>query len=237
LKVEGGLTYLTAEEMKEVDRTAIEDFGIDVLSLMENAGIGVAGLGRRMLGEEVAGKKIVCLVGKGNNGGDGLVAARHLHNWGASVSVVLVCEKGEMRDVPASQLGVVEKMSIPISRSTEGLGEAELLVDALLGYGSRGSPMGPVANLIRTSNEVGVRILAVDIPSGLDATTGEPGDPCIVASATVTLGLPKTGFLNPRSRRFVGELYLADISLPREVYARYPAGPAGFGRDTLRRIL
>ena len=237
MKTEGGLTYLTAEEMAEADRVAIEGFGVDVLSLMENAGVGVAVLAKRMLGGDVAGKNVICLVGKGNNGGDGLVAARHLHNWGAAVDVVLAGEKTDMRDVPARQLAIAEKMGIPVAQSREGFSKAELLVDALLGYGSKGNPRGLVADLVRRANESRLRILAVDIPSGLDATTGEPGDPCVVASATVTLGLPKTGFLNPKSRDFVGELYLADISMPRELYARYPTGPVDFGGGTVKRIL
>jgi NAD(P)H-hydrate epimerase len=237
LRTVGGLTYLTAEEMAEADRVAIEDFGLDVLSLMENAGVGVAILARRSLGGNVSGKCVACLIGKGNNGGDGLVAARHLHNWGASVSVLLGGEAAEIRDVPARQLAIVEKMGIQVKRTGRGFGSAELVVDALLGYGSKGSPRGPIADLIRGANESGVRILAVDIPSGMDATTGEPGDPCVVASATLTLGLPKMGFLNPRSREFVGELYLADISMPREIYAKYPGGPVDFGGDAIKRII
>jgi NAD(P)H-hydrate epimerase len=81
-----------------------------------------------------------------------------------------------------------------------------------------------------------VPILAADLPSGLDATTGEPNEPCIIARATVTFGMLKTGFLNPKSHRFVGELYLADISMPRELYTRYSQGPSYFANDTLVRV-
>jgi NAD(P)H-hydrate epimerase len=236
LRTEGGLTYLTAEEMAEADRVTIEDFGVDVLSLMENAGSAVAGLAWRMLGGDLSGRTICCLIGKGNNGGDGLVAARHLQNRGARVCVTLGGKKEEMRDVPARQLAIVEKMEVEMLRPESGFGDAELLVDALLGYSSRGSPRGPTAELIRSANNSGIRTLAVDIPSGLDATTGEPGEPCIVASATITLGLPKTGFLNPTSRKFCGDLYLADISMPREVYERFPGGMVDFGKDALKQI-
>jgi len=236
LRYEGGVAYLTAEEMAEADRVAIEDFGVDVLSLMENAGLQVAALARRMLGGNVAGGSVCCLVGKGNNGGDGLVAARHLHNWGAKVKVVLGGSRAEMHEVPAKQLVVAEKMGVEVADPGRGISAAELLVDALLGYGSRGSPRGQVPDLIGSANMSGRRTLAVDIPSGLDATTGEPGDPCVVAAATVTLGLPKTGFLNPKSRAFVGELYLADISMPREIYVKFGRWPVDFGEDSLRRI-
>ena len=176
MKTEGGFTYLTAVEMAEADRVTIEDFGVDVLSLMENAGLAVAELARRLLGGDLSGRRICCLVGKGNNGGDGLVAARHLYNRGAKVSVALGGRREEMRDVPARQLAVVEKMGVEMLGPKSGFGGAELLVDALLGYSSRGSPRGSIADLIRSANSSGIRTLAVDIPSGLDATTGEPGD-------------------------------------------------------------
>ncbi len=236
MRTEGGLDYLTAAEMAEVDRAAIEDYGIDVLSLMENAGAGVAGLARKMLGGEVAGRRICCLVGKGNNGGDGLVAARRLHGWGAKVTVVLGEERTELRDVPAKQFEFVSKAKIPVGRSDGELAGADLLVDALLGYGSKGDPREPVAELIRRANVSGTPALAVDIPSGLDATTGEPGEPCVVAKATVTFGLPKVGFLNPKARRFLGELYLADISLPSEIYGRNSRMGRVFGSDALVRV-
>jgi hydroxyethylthiazole kinase-like uncharacterized protein yjeF len=236
LKSEGGFAYLTAEEMAEADRMTIGDFGIDVLSLMENAGVATANLARKMLGGDTSGRSVCCLVGRGNNGGDGLVAARHLHNWGALVTVVLGGERGELRDVPARQLATVDKMGIKVFGQDGDFGGAELLVDALLGYGSRGDPRDPLARLIRRANTSGTRILAVDIPSGLDATTGEPGEPCIIAKATVTFGLLKNGFLNPRSRGFVGDLYLADISLPGGIYSRYSQRPGIFARDSLVRI-
>jgi NAD(P)H-hydrate epimerase len=233
LRLEGGLAYLTAEEMADADRAAIEEFGVDVLSLMENAGRGVALLARRMLGGTTEGRSICCVVGKGNNGGDGLVAARHLHDWGAKVRVVLGGNRSELRDVPDRQLNILDRMGVPI-RGPEGeLGGAELLVDGLLGYGSKGAPREPVAGLIRRMNASNVPVLAVDIPSGLDATTGRPNEPCVVAKATATLGLPKTGFLSPGSRRFVGELYLLDISMPRNLYVRYSMEGPEFGKDEL----
>ena len=237
MKTQGGLAFLTAEEMAEADRVAIEDFRVDVLSLMENAGVAVAGVARNMLRGDVAEKGVCCLVGKGNNGGDGLVAARHLHNWGAKVKVVLAGEKSELRDVAAKQFEIVERMGIPVGGVKEDFGGAELLVDALLGYSSRGSPREPIAGLIRRANASKIQTLAVDIPSGLDATTGVPGEPCVVANATVTLGLPKTGFLNPAAAIFVGELYLADIAMPMEVYLRYSQQQVGFGKAAVVRIL
>jgi hydroxyethylthiazole kinase-like uncharacterized protein yjeF len=228
--------YLTAQEMAEADRTAIEEFGIDVVALMENAGLQVGILARKMLGGGVAGRRACVVAGKGNNGGDGLVAARHLHNWGARVRVVLGAEKEDFRDVPAKQLMILEKLGVEIDGRSGGFDGAELLIDALLGYGSRGNPREPMAGLIRKVNSSGIPVLAVDIPSGLDATTGEPNEPCVVANATVTFGLLKTGFLNRGSMRFVGELYLADISLPEPIYRKYRQEPGRFGSVSLLKV-
>ena len=236
MKKEGGLVYLTAEEMAEADRMAIEDYGIDVIALMENAGVATARLAKKMLGGDVGGKNVCCIAGRGNNGGAGLDAARHLNDWGARVRVILAGERSDLRDVPARQLATVDRMGIPIVGSGEDLGDARLVVDALLGYGSRGSPREPVAGMIRRCNASKVPILAVDIPSGMDATSGEPGDPTIEARVTVTFGLPKTGFLNPRARRYVGELYLADISMPSRIYASYSVRNGLFAKDAFVRI-
>jgi len=230
------MAYLTAEEMAEADRTSIEEFGISVLVLMENAGWAVARVARQMLGGTVEGRKICCLVGKGNNGGDGLVAARCLRNWGADLVVVLGGEKGELRDVPAGQLAIVDRMDIRVVGPEGSFGGAALLIDALLGYGAKGDPREPTAGLIRRANDSGIPILAVDVPSGLDATTGTVGNPCIRAHATVTFALPKTGFLDPLARGPTGELYVADISMPEPVYRRYSAQKSVFARDSLVRV-
>ena len=217
----GGMTYVTSEEMKAIDSATIEKYGIGVLSLMENAGLATALLCRKMLGEALRGKTIACLTGKGNNGGDGLVASRHLSNWGADVVVLLSSSREEVGDVCASQLASVEAMSVPVLGPAVELQGYDLLIDALLGYNSKGNPREPMAGLIRRANDSRIPILAVDVPSGLDPTTGVPNDPCIAAKATLTLALPKTGFLNEASRKFVGDLYLGDVSIPRKVYAEF----------------
>lgn len=236
LKLEGKLVYLTAREMAEFDRMAIEDFGIDELLLMENAGASAAAVARRMMGGTVEGRRICLLVGKGNNGGDGLVAARHLHNWGAKVALVLGEERTDLREVPAKQMRILEKMGVGSSGPGAGIPEADLLVDALLGYNAIGDPKEPLAGLIRQANSTKVRTLAVDLPSGLDATTGKPGEPCVRADSTVTLGLPKVGFLNPEARSYVGELFLADISFPDLVYRKYSQDRGIFAQGTIVKV-
>lgn len=203
---------------------------------MENAGFQTALMATRMLGGEVRGKDVACLAGKGNNGGDGLVAARHLRDWGANVTVFLAAPRESVTGVPAKQLAPLEKMHLRIAPVEMPLSGFSLLIDALLGYNAKGDPREPLAGLIRKANTSGTQILALDLPSGLDPTTGEPCEPCITAKVTVTLGLPKVGFLNPDARRFLGELYLADISIPPEVYAEYSQLPGLFDRGGLVRI-
>ena len=232
----GALVYLTREEMAAMDKAATDEFGIDVLVLMENAGLATAGVGREMLGGKVLGRRISVLVGKGNNGGDGLVAARHLRNWGARVVVVLAEKREDIREVPSRQLAAVERMGAEIVRSGSNLSRSELIIDALLGYSSTGNPRGAAAELVQEANGSGVAILAVDLPSGLDATSGEPGQPCIKAERTVTFGLPKTGFLNPMARRYTGEISLADISIPVGLYHRFGQRSSPFLRGPLVMI-
>ena len=221
MRSERGFIFLSAGEMAEADRMAVEAYGIDVLSLMENAGLRAAELAREMLGGGVVGKEVCCLVGQGNNGGDGLVAVRHLYNWGARVRVVLGGAKEAIRDTPAKQLAAAENIGVETTGPDGDFGKEELLIDALLGYGSKGNPREPLATLITRANESAAKTLAVDIPSGLDSTSGEPGDPCVEADTTLTFGFPKVGFLNPKATALLGDLYLADISFPPNIYRLY----------------
>ncbi|MBI3971875.1 MAG: NAD(P)H-hydrate epimerase [Chloroflexi bacterium] len=228
---------VTVEQMREVDRLMVEAFGITLLQMMENAGRALAELARWRLGGDVRGRRVVVLAGRGGNGGGGLVAARRLSIWGAAVSVALSHPRDQFDGVPAHQLAIVERLGLPVSSTADvenlaerpaadqagndaALPEADLVLDALVGYSLRGAPRGPVAALIRTANASGARILALDVPSGLDGDTGEALDPTIRANATLTLALPKTGLLRPAARAWIGDLYLADISVPAAVYRR-----------------
>jgi NAD(P)H-hydrate epimerase len=211
------LPALTTEQMMEVDRLMIEDWGITLLQMMENAGHNFAELARHQMRGTVQGKRVMVLCGRGNNGGGGMAAARHLHNWGAHVEVMLVGDENRLKDVAAHQWRILQKMGI--TRSALELSIADLILDAMLGYGAREDPRPPIADWIHLANESGVRILSLDSPSGLDTTTGIPGSPCIHASATLTLAMPKKGLLTLTAKPFVGDLYLADISVPSELYA------------------
>ncbi|HET8632337.1 MAG TPA: NAD(P)H-hydrate epimerase [Thermomicrobiales bacterium] len=217
---------VSVDQMREVDRLMTEELGIGLLQMMENAGRALAAQARRLLGGDARGRRVVVLAGRGGNGGGGLAAARRLAIWGAEVAVILGQPRAALAAAPLRQLTTLEHMGAPV-RGTEPAGAAEealrtadLVLDALLGYSLRGAPREPLAALIRAANASGARILALDLPSGLDGDTGEAADPTIRAAATLTLALPKSGLLKPVAREWVGELYVADISVPEVVYSR-----------------
>jgi NAD(P)H-hydrate epimerase len=213
------IPFITAQQMAKVDRLMVEEFGISLLQMMENAGRNLAEWARRMAGGQIRGKRVVLLCGGGNNGGGGLVAARHLHNWGAEVLYKVVADPEQMKEVPVRQLRTLKAMGLK-DNDTLDLAAADLVVDALVGYGLSGNPRGAVATWIERINRSNRPVLALDIPSGLDATSGIPGSPCLRATATLTLALPKVGLLTPQAKPYVGELYLADISVPPALYRR-----------------
>jgi len=236
LKTVDGTVYVTADEMRRLDERTIHYYSVDVLSLMENAGLQSARAAAMMLGGALHGRTVACLAGKGNNGGDGLVAARHLHDWGADVTVVLAFGRDDFGEVPRKQLAAIGGTDVHVKGPETELSGFSLLVDALLGYNAKGDPRGPLASVIRQANSSGAPIMAIDLPSGLDPTTGEPHDPCVKAAVTLTLGLPKIGFLDPRARTYLGDLWLADISIPPEAYAEFSQSAGLFDRGTLVRI-
>ncbi|MFQ5854899.1 MAG: NAD(P)H-hydrate epimerase [Anaerolineae bacterium] len=212
---------ITTEQMREVDRAMIEDFGIELIQMMENAGRALALLARKRLGGSATGRRVLVLAGKGNNGGGGLVAARRLATWGADLTVILTDAPESFKGVPAHQLKILQAMELPIHVAPlDALPPTDIVLDALIGYGLRGAPREPYATLIRQTNASGVPIVALDTPSGLDTTSGQALDPAIRADATLTLALPKTGLFTDRARAVVGELFLADISVPPLLYQR-----------------
>ncbi|MDP9431372.1 MAG: NAD(P)H-hydrate epimerase [Actinomycetota bacterium] len=209
---------VSVRQMREVDRIMVEDLGIQLLQMMENAGRALAGRARVMLGGDTAGRRVTVLAGSGGNGGGGMVAGRRLALWGADVTVVLAQPAESMTGVPAQQLAILERIGVPVHGPGSQLPAADLLLDALIGYSLTDAPRPPGSSLIRAANGADTPILALDIPSGLDGDRGPPYDPCIMAAATLILALPKTGLLQPYAETHVGELYLADISVPPSVY-------------------
>jgi NAD(P)H-hydrate epimerase len=217
---------LTTEQMREVDRVMVEDLHIELVQMMENAGRNLAELAITRFSPD----SVTVLAGSGGNGGGGLVAARHLANRGCQVQVVL-SEPDRLTPVPAHQADILARMGVTMASRPSAAG---LVIDALIGYSLRGDPAGTTAELITWANDQTAPVLALDTPSGLDLTTGAAGTPAVGATATLTLALPKVGLLDAPG---VGELYLADISVPPLVYQRMGiAVPELFRQSSLLRI-
>ncbi len=213
---EGGvfLPGLTEHQMREVDRIAVEDFGLCVLQMMENAGRNLA----LHAMESVVDPKgeIVIMAGSGGNGGGGICCARHLRNRGYRVCLILAREPSELRGPAAAQYRIVERSGLVAISADESWGriqKAELVIDALIGYSLVGGPAGAARQLIEAANSSSRQTLSLDMPSGFDSTTGDTPGIAIKPHRTLTLALPKLGL-----RKVPGEIYLADIGIPLEVY-------------------
>ena len=214
---------VTVAQMREVDRLAVENYSVQLIQMMELAGRALAEVTRELLGGSVANKRLVVAAGRGNNGGGGLAAARHLANWGGDVTV-LAERVAAVTGVPAQQLASARAAGARVlddGSALEDISSAHpaLFIDALIGYGLTGAPRGWTGEIIARAMAEGLRTLSLDVPSGIDATTGECFQPCVRATATLTLALPKTGLLTPAARAAVGTLYLADIGIPPRLYA------------------
>ena len=155
-----------------------------------------------------------------------MVCARHLANWGARVQVLTTSPSSEFQGVPERQLEILKRMGIPLTNGSDGpsLPAADVIVDAIIGYSLRGAPTGVAASLIRAANLHGAPILSLDVPSGVDTSTGSVNEPATRATATLTLALPKRGLNAQDAIPYVGELYLADIGVPPQLYASAALG-------------
>lgn len=221
------LHVLTGAEMAALERTAMKEFQLPPAALMERAGYEVARAVRRQLGDP-AGARVHVVCGVGNNGGDGLVAARALFNWGARVSVWLVGERSRLSGDPARFAVTIEKMGLnvtPLDDETKkrfrlALFTADCIVDGLVGTGLRGELRPHVAEAAHAINESGRPVIAIDIPSGVEADTGRVGSVAVRARETVTFSLPKVGHLLLDGRSHTGRLTIADIGLPRTLFSR-----------------
>jgi NAD(P)H-hydrate epimerase len=211
---------LSCQQARELDRLAIEEFGIPGIVLMENAGRAMAELLVRL---GINGRVIICC-GKGNNGGDGFVIARWLDAWKNATHVMLFCKPEELTGDAATNCRIAQKCDLPMSippKSLDGatlrdqLAGADWIVDALFGSGLRGPVRSPYDRVIDAINATSARVLAVDIPSGLDGDTGQPLGPTIRASQTATIVAAKKGFEKPTALEWTGEIHVIDIGLPR----------------------
>ncbi|WP_411967658.1 NAD(P)H-hydrate epimerase [Haloferax sp. YSSS75] len=203
---------VTADQMREVDRVAVEDVGLALLQMMEHAGRTLGEVAR----ESADGGRIVVLAGDGGNGGGGICAARHLANGGADVTLVLDRADTELTGAAARQrriLAATDADVVTASVVGEHVRDAAVVVDALVGYGLSGELRGTAATLAETTADADT-IVSLDVPSGVDATTGDAPGVAVEPDTTLTLALPKTGL----AEAAVGDLLLADIGIPRGVY-------------------
>ncbi|HEU0073774.1 MAG TPA: NAD(P)H-hydrate epimerase [Dehalococcoidia bacterium] len=232
------LPALSRGQMADVDRIAVEVFGLGLLQMMENAGLWLAETVRLYLGGSVAGREIAIGCGKGNNGGGGLAAARRLSIWGASVTVVVAAPLEVLAPGPAAQLRVLRRSAVPVQPFDGTLPAHDILVDAIVGYNLHGALTGAAADAVEALNASGAGVIALDLPSGVDADTGAAQGLAVRATATVTLALPKAGLLAESARGHVGQVLLADIGIPDAVYreAGIPAPPGVFSSGPLVRV-
>jgi NAD(P)H-hydrate epimerase len=205
---------LTSEQQSHLDRAATAQ-GVSVLQLMEIAGWQVA---RWVFAAAGRRDPVLVVAGHGNNGGDGLVAARHLLTWGLPVRVALVAEAERLGELLSLHLGALRALGATVTEHPDGhlppelVGATGTFIDALLGTGVRGDPRPPQARAIALLPPG--RTFAIDVPSGLDATTGTPGTPTARALRTCTLTAMKAGLWTPAGRRHAGEITVADIGMP-----------------------
>jgi NAD(P)H-hydrate epimerase len=210
---------VTAAEMQALDRRAIGEYGIPGLLLMENAGRGIADL---ITGAFKPGT-VVVFAGKGNNGGDGFVIARHLSNRGFRTAVILLADAEELKEDPGINFKILKAMKIPVevprpeclaSDFLRGLEHADLVVDALFGIGLERQIEGTYREAVEAMNGCGKAVVAVDVPSGLHSDTGEVLGCAVKAAITGTLGLPKRGLFCGQGPEYSGRVFVVDIGIP-----------------------
>jgi NAD(P)H-hydrate epimerase len=224
------MKYLTRKQLKELDRKSIEEYGIPAIVLMENAGRALASESMQLI-KRIKNPYAYVICGQGNNGGDGLVAARHLFNNGVKVNIIYtgIIKEGMHKEGEAGvNLRAVLKMKIPISdaygRSVGGGKEfikykpdfkkADVIIDAIFGIGLIRKIKGILKDLIELINKSGKPIIAADVPSGLDCDTGRPLGVVVKARKTVTFGAPKIGFKKKEAKKYIGKIFVADIGIP-----------------------
>lgn len=235
---------VNTDQMREVDRIAVQETGPNLFQMMENAGRNLALFAIEVLGNGWKNAAFLVMAGSGGNGGGAICGARHLANRDLNVRLCL-SDTSRMNELAKWQrrtfqfAGGAEIVTAELSRE-----HPDIIIDGLIGYGLTSSPRAEVGHLIEWANHSGAPILALDIPSGLDSSTGETPGAVIYPQWTLTLALPKTGL----AHAVTGDLHLADIGIPREVYRRInlhyqspfgnqyrvrlekmPAGPAHFG--------
>ncbi len=217
----GNIITITVEQMRTVDYFMENKYGINMFQMMENAGRSLALLARKyFLDEKISNKKIAVLAGKGGNGGGALVAARRLKNWGADVVVFLSNPENELKTITKVQLDILQKIEVTIlpANALNKDYRFDMILDGIYGYALRGSPVAMAAYMIDWANDQQCPVISLDTPSGIELETGKINTHTIRADATLTIALPKKALLCKDCMRYTGDLFLADISVPLELY-------------------
>jgi len=219
---------VTSGQIQQLDKQAIEGLGIDSLFLMENAGRGVSQFVEEILNKK-NNDKVVVICGKGNNGGDGFVVARHLLNRGKSVSVFLLGKKTDIKKDAEANLKKLKALNCEVAEIADEksqkyfydiLPNSDILVDAIFGVGLKGQIKGIASDIISAMNKSNKPIVSIDVPSGLDSTTGEICGFCVKSTLTVSFTLAKRGFFLKNGPEYIGELSVIDIGIPKELVAK-----------------
>ena len=209
------IPLLTSDQMRALDRNAIETLGIPGMVLMENAARSVLEAIEDRY-EDVRGLAVAILCGPGNNGGAGFALARHLHLRGAEVDVILLSDPAKLKGDALANYELAEAVGVQMLDWNDelDLDDYELLIDAIFGTGTDRAPDGAFAAAIQRMNESEAAVIAIDIPSGVDASTGRVPGEAVLATTTVTLQCAKVGLLLPPGRDFAGDVIVAPISIP-----------------------
>ncbi|MDT8394175.1 MAG: NAD(P)H-hydrate epimerase [Bacteroidales bacterium] len=224
---------VSAAQMIQIDRLAMEETGPNLYQMMENAGRSLCELCIEKLGKSWDKARILVLAGTGGNGGGGICAARHLANRGADVTVCITDTVG-LKEVPGWQLHILRGTTARVIDLEEPDHQGpDVILDTIIGYSLTGEPAGNSLTMIEWANRQNVPVISLDIPSGIDATTGKQAVNHIQPMATLTLALPKTGLLPQVS----GELFLADIGIPAKVYQQMQLNyTSPFGKDFVVKL-
>ncbi len=200
---------VSVAEMQELDRKAIEDIGIPSIVLMENAGRGIS-----EYVQNLAVKRVAIFCGTGNNGGDGFVTARHLFRYGLEVDVYIVGGAFRIKNDPLINLNILKKIGVKIQEIDRPIDfKADLVIDAVFGIGLKGEIREPVRSIIKSLNETKIPIVSIDVPSGVNADTGEILGEAVKAKKTITMQFSKKGFYINKGPEYTGEVIVVDIGI------------------------
>ena len=242
---------VSADEMREIERLAVDDAGLSTLQMMENAGRALAIVARDHAGppDPYAPGGVLVVAGRDDNGGGALAAARHLRNWGYDPRIALAGPPGQLHAATAAQHRILHRDGVRTTwpgapdfdaRFPAMLSDAETVVDGLTGYELRGPVQGDAALIVDAILEQAPPVvISLDVPSGVEAASGDVYATAIVASTTLCLALPKAGLIEGDAAAAVGDLLLADVGIPQYIYERLelPVAPNLFAEGPILRLI